>query len=135
MTDKHRIQTENMPESLVVGKWLAGVQQRNATELLGLLEEGVTLSPPFESEVTHGGENILLTFKAFDQVVDNFSYHRTITGVGTAVLEFKGEVNGIPLQGVDVFSINQDQKIEAIEVMARPLEAVQALRESIVALR
>ncbi len=119
------------PEEQLSENWLSSVKSRNVPALIDLLEPDVELRPPFETNATIGREDVLKTFYTFDEVVEDFSYHRVISGNGTAVLEFKCKINGIPLQGMDIFTINADQKIESIEVVARPLEAIQALNKAI----
>lgn len=118
-------------EENVINEWLEGVKTRDVDKLLALLDENIALNPPFQTDKVFGRGGTLKTLRAFDQVVDNFSYQRTFTSKGAVILEFKGVIDGMELQGVDLFTINDDLKIQSIEVMARPLAAVQALGKAI----
>ena len=134
MTREDIVQTNNS-ESQLIKTWLTAIKNRCVADLVALMSSNIELRPPFEDEVIVGRENVLKTFKAFDQVVDDFDYHRVVAGNSVAILEFKGMIKGITLQGVDVFTLNAENKITLIEVMARPLNAVQALSQAITKLR
>ena len=118
-------------EALVLQSWLEGVKNRDAAALVSLFSTNPILNPPFQDETVEGANNILKTLRAFDQSVNNFKYQRTFVQEGTALLEFTGDVGGQALQGLDLFNINKAGEIESIEVMARPLAAVQKLGEAI----
>lgn len=46
---------------------------------------------------------------------------------GSAVLEFRSEIDGIQIHGVDMIWWNEQQKITRFQVMVRPLKAIQLL--------
>jgi hypothetical protein len=99
--------------------------------LLSLLHPDTQLSVPFQTEVILGNVNALHTFKAFDEAVDNFTYKNILIDGNIAALRFDGSINGEYLQGVDFFHFNSEGRVERIEVMARPLVAIQYLREAV----
>ena len=115
----------------LVNQWFSGIKERNAHALLSLLHPDMVLTTPFQTEAISGNVNVLQTFKTFDQCVKNFTYQGVLVDGDIAALRFEGEVGGEHLQGVDFFHFNQEGQVEKIEVMARPLAAVQALRKAI----
>jgi hypothetical protein len=48
----------------------------------------------------------------------------------SAVLEFETELDGLTINGVDIIHWNEEDKIISFKVMARPLKAINILRES-----
>ena len=115
----------------LINQWFGGIKERNAQALLSLLHPDMVLTTPFQTESISGNMNVLKTFKIFDQCVNNFNYQGVLVDGNIAALRFDGDVGGEHLQGVDFFHFNQEGQVEKIEVMARPLAAVQALRTAI----
>ena len=58
-----------------------------------------------------------------------FKYIKEIIGEKSALLEFESEMNGIYVNGVDVISWNEEEKITEFKVIVRPLQAVNMLHQ------
>lgn len=58
---------------------------------------------------------------------DKFKYVREFDCGDRAVLEFTSEIEGILINGVDMFEWNEAGKITEIKVMIRPLKAIQKI--------
>jgi len=54
-----------------------------------------------------------------------FEYVREVAGPRDAVLEFRTEIEGIVVNGVDMIRWNDEGKIVDFKVMIRPLKAIQ----------
>jgi len=117
--------------SMLVNQWFEGVKARDANKLLSLLHPDVQLTVPFQTEVTLGNVKALHTFKTFDEVVNNFNYKNVLIDGNIAALRFDGYIKDEHLQGVDFFHFNSEGQVEKIEVMARPLVAIQHLYEAV----
>jgi len=115
----------------LVNQWFEGVKTRDAEKLLSLLQSDMQLTVPFQTEVILGNVSALQIFKGFDEAVDNFSYKSVLIDGQIAALRFDGHINGEYLQGVDLFHFNTEGKVEKIEVMARPLAAIQHLHDAV----
>ena len=59
----------------------------------------------------------------------NFKYIKEIIGEKSALLEFESEMDGIYVNGVDVISWNEEEKITEFKVIVRPLQAVNMLHQ------
>ena len=59
----------------------------------------------------------------------NFRYIKEIIGEKSALLEFESEMDGIYVNGVDVISWNEEEKITEFKVIVRPLQAVNMLQQ------
>lgn len=133
----HRSATDNQHHrsaldiKTLVNQWLEGVKARDANKLLSLLNPDMQLTVPFQTEVILGNVNTLHTFKIFDEVMTDFNYKNALIDGNIAALRFEGYINGELLQGVDFFHFNTEGQVEKIEVMARPLAAIQYLHEAV----
>ena len=58
-----------------------------------------------------------------------FKYIKEIIGENSAVLEFESEVDGIYVNGIDLISWNEENKITEFKVIVRPLQAVNKLHQ------
>ena len=64
----------------------------------------------------------------------NFKYIKEIIGEKSALLEFESEMDGIYVNGVDVISWNEQEKITEFKVIVRPLQAVNMLHQKMQAM-
>ena len=62
-----------------------------------------------------------------------FRYTREVVGEFDAVLEFETTMNGRYVNGVDMIRCNEEGRIVDFKVMVRPLQALEAVRELMVA--
>ena len=58
-----------------------------------------------------------------------FKYTKEIIGKNSAVLEFETEIDGIYVNGIDLISWNEENKITEFKVIVRPLQAVNKLHQ------
>lgn len=106
---------------------------RNAMEELDpLLSDAIVFHSPVAHTPYPGREAIKLVLKTVNTVFRDFTYHRqfaTADGKGV-VLEFSAEVDGKRLKGIDMLRFDDAGKIEAFEVMVRPMSGLHALAEA-----
>jgi len=108
------------------------VEARDFTDpsaLAARLADTVTLhTPRFWRPITD--RNWLIgILNMVPQAIDGFTYHRSWIDGSEAIMEFKGEVNGLGLQGIDIFTLNDEGKVESLTVFVRPPNALAALGE------
>ena len=65
---------------------------------------------------------------------DQFEYLREIKDGNNAVLEFRTELDGIVINGVDMIQWDEEGRIRDFKVMVRPLKAVNKLHEKMAAM-
>ncbi len=58
-----------------------------------------------------------------------FKYVKEIVNGNTACLEFETEMNGTYVNGIDLISWDDDNKITEFKVLIRPLQAVNTIHE------
>ena len=67
------------------------------------------------------------TNKDSDKKNSQFKYVKEIISGNSACLEFETEMNGIYVNGIDLITWDQDNKIIEFKVIVRPLQAVNTL--------
>jgi hypothetical protein len=63
-----------------------------------------------------------------------FRYVREIVGAADAMLEFETEIDGVIVNGVDIFKWNEAGQVVEFKVMLRPLKAVSLIHQRMAAL-
>ncbi|HCC44754.1 MAG TPA: hypothetical protein DEQ32_10175 [Gammaproteobacteria bacterium] len=63
------------------------------------------------------------------QIESKFRYVNEIIGEKSAVLEFESEIDGTYINGADLLSWDEDDKLVEVKVMVRPLQAVNMLHQ------
>lgn len=112
-----------------IAHWHHIVESRDADLLDAWLDDDVVFLSPVIHTPQQGKAITTFYLAAAMQVLGNehFRYVREIVGPQDAMLEFKTEVNGIEINGVDILHWNNDNRITEFKVMVRPLKAIQLL--------
>ncbi len=113
----------------VIEKWLRFITTGDATDLDKLLDDdAVFYSPavftPQEGRVKTSAY-LLAAEKMFADA--DFRYTNQWYADRSAVLEFRAELDGIAIEGIDMIFWNDADKIESFKVMIRPLKALQVI--------
>ena len=113
-------------QSECIQQWHKIVAARQVDKLAGLLSDEVV----FYSPVVHTpqvGKAITLKYlsAAFDVLLtDSFQYVSEMGNLHQAALEFQLDLDGTAVNGVDLITWNDEQKITEFKVMVRPLKAI-----------
>ena len=119
-----------------VASWHHIVKTRNAVALDALLAENavfhspVVYNPQVGKALTH--HYLMAAFAVLSN--DSFRYVREVVSERDAVLEFVVEVDGILINGVDMFTWDAAGKIVDFKVMIRPLKAINLLHQKMAAM-
>ncbi len=110
-------------------KWYDYMKSHDHAALWDLLHPDAV----FESPVVHTpqrGRDITFKYLSSAEKVlggPGFRYIGEWRSASGAVLEFETEVEGIKLNGVDIISFSEDDRIARFKVMVRPLKAINLL--------
>jgi hypothetical protein len=113
----------------VIARWMKIAHARDAEALADLLAEDVVFSSPVVHTPQRGKA---ITHKyltaAFDALFNpSFAYVGQWRGERSAVLEFSTTIEGIEINGVDIITWDESDRIVAFKVMARPLKGINLL--------
>ena len=132
-----------------VKKWYEVMKSNDMDKLDELLAEDVVFYSPVVYTPQKGKDITKMYLMAAggvfgegtkDEVIDSnnsqskFKYIKEIIGEKSALLEFETEMNGIYVNGVDVISWNEEEKITEFKVIVRPLQAVNMLHQKMQAM-
>lgn len=113
----------------VLARWHALVESKDPAALDVLLDEDAVFHSPIVHSPQCGKALVTMYLTAAMHVLtsNDFRYVREIVGDRDAILEFTATIDGIHINGVDMFHWNDEGRIDDFKVMIRPLKAVNLL--------
>ncbi len=112
-------------------EWHRVVSEKDLDALLSLLADDVSLgAPPYWAKV-QGRELVHHLLGLIVNTIEEFTYHREWQKGNELALEFTGRIGEVELQGIDLISLNDRCVIQNLDVLIRPTNAVDLLRDSI----
>jgi hypothetical protein len=118
-----------------LAQWHPVVQDRDLTGLEKLLASDVTMGAPPYWDKLSGRPLVHHLLGLIIHTIDDFTYHREwhddARGRGEIALEFHGHVGELDLQGLDLITLNERGEIQNLDVLIRPMNALEALRDVI----
>ena len=120
----------------MLDKWHQILTTRDTRILQTLLADDVVLHSPVIHRPVEGKAMVAmyLTAALHTFANENFRYDREFLTENGAVLEFITEIDGIYVNGIDMITWNDDDKIVDFKVMVRPLKAVNLINDKMTAL-
>lgn len=111
--------------------WHDMMATHDMSRLSDLLADDAVFHSPVVHTPQQGKDIVALYLSAASEIFasSGFKYEREIIDGQTAVLEFSCEIDGIQINGIDMFSWNADGKITDFKVMVRPLKAINMVWE------
>ena len=108
--------------------WHQFIADRDVAHLDPLLDEAVTFRSPAYWKPRTGKSSTLFILSTVMEIFEDFTYHRQWIHQTDWALEFTARIGDLRLKGVDLITL-QDGKITELEVVIRPPNAVEALRQ------
>jgi hypothetical protein len=121
--------TGDLMPMTALDKWYDYMKSHDHAALWDLLHPDAV----FESPVVHTpqrGRDITFKYLSSAEKVlggPGFRYIGEWRSANGAVLEFENEIEGIKLNGVDIITFSEDDRIARFKVMVRPLKAINLL--------
>jgi hypothetical protein len=115
----------------VLKKWHQAVQQRDAGILDEILADDVVFFSPVVWTGQRGKALTKLYLTAAMHVIgnDDFKYVKEIVSENQACLEFHSKLGDMMINGVDIITCNDKNKIIEFKVMVRPYKGMMVLKE------
>lgn len=109
--------------------WHEAVSNRDLAAMLPLLAEDVTIgAPPYWQKIP-GRPIVHHLLGLIIETIEDFTYHREWADGNELALEFKGHVGKMDLQGIDIITLNDEGLLQSLDVLMRPLNAIESLKE------
>ncbi|GAB2978003.1 nuclear transport factor 2 family protein [Nocardioides montaniterrae] len=116
-----------------VASWHAVVASRDVAELSALIADGAVFRSP-ALHTPQAGKELTLKYltAALDVLGPTIAYQREWYADSSAVLEFKADLEGVIVHGVDMFEWDVAGQISDFQVMVRPFKGLVKLMELMV---
>ncbi len=114
-----------------IKEWHEIVKSGNTENLSSIIDSDCIFYSPVVFTPQKGKELTIKYLSAAALVFgdDSFKYIKEIINEKNACLEFELKLNGIEINGVDLISWNDKNKISEFKVLIRPLKGVQLIHE------
>lgn len=124
-----------MPNDDFLDRWHRIVEARDLEALDEILAEDISMgAPPYWDKLT-GRPLVHHLLGLIIHTIEDFTYHREwhddSRGRGEIALEFHGHIGELDLQGIDLITLDNEGKIQNLDVMIRPMNALSTLRDTI----
>lgn len=116
---------------LFLTEWHRVVAARDLAALPDLIATDITMGAPPYWQKLQGERIVGHLLGLIIHTIEGFTYHREWAQGAELALEFTGKVGDLDLQGIDLITLNRDGRVQNLDVLMRPVNAVIALREII----
>ena len=107
-----------------IKKWHEGVDERSYEKINDLLADGIELISPVAFRPITDRQYILKVLENVVTTIEGFHYTRsTALSDGGVLLIFQGKVDGLTLEGMDLFDLDEQGHATRLKVMLRPYKA------------
>jgi SnoaL-like protein len=105
------------------------VATRDLRGVSSLLNPNVVLRSPVAFKPFSGADSVARILSTVSEVLTDFQYEREFVSIDghSVALEFRASVGGKQLKGVDLLRFDERGTIVELEVLVRPINALQAL--------
>jgi len=114
-----------------LNEWHRIVAEKDLAGLEKLLAEDVSLGAPPYWPRFEGRAQVRHLLGLIFETIEGFTYRREWSHGSELALEFTGRVGELELQGIDLVSLDERFVVSRLDVLIRPANAVESLREII----
>ena len=110
-------------------RWHRIVAERDLEGLGEIVAPDISMgAPPYWERLT-GKDLVIHLLGIIIHTIDDFTYHREWVDGSEFALEFRGHVKDMELQGIDLISVDSRGLVRRLDVMIRPLNSLERLRD------
>jgi hypothetical protein len=113
-------------------RWQEVVENGNSPEALAaIIDEDAVFHSPVVHTPQRGRPIVVAYLSAAGQTLgnDSFEYVRELVDGENAMIEFRTEIDGIEVNGIDLIHWNMNQEITEFRVWLRPLKGLQIVQQ------
>jgi hypothetical protein len=112
-------------------EWHRIVATRDLEGLRATLAPDITMgAPPYWSKL-EGADLVAHLLGLIVHTIEDFTYHREWRDGPELALEFTGHVGQHEVQGIDLISLDEQNRIRNLDVLMRPLNTIVRLKQVI----
>jgi len=118
-----------------VERWHRCMESKDPKELTEFLHDDVVFYSPVVFTPQRGKQITMAYLRAAaHSLSDGFTYTKEVITDRHCVLEFECKIDGKYVNGVDMMTFDEDGKCTEFKVLVRPLQAVNAIHMSMMAM-
>ena len=110
-------------------KWKSTLGDREAMADI-VADDAVLLSPAYYAP-KQGKEYVMQVLGSVNGGMEDFTITREWAQDDTIIFEFSSRLGDVKMKGVDIITINDDNQLQQIEVLIRPINALMAMAEHV----
>lgn len=114
-----------------LGEWHRAVEARDLEAVGRLLADDISLGAPPYWQRFDGHRVVHHLLGLILKTIPDFHYRREWREGRELALEFFGHVGELELQGIDLITLDEEGRVGSLDVLMRPANGVEALREII----
>jgi SnoaL-like domain len=113
----------------VIQRWIDIIDNHRPDELDGLLAEDAVFYSPAVFTPQEGKAKTAMYLRAAEKMFSGTDFHYVGQWFGeqSAVLEFTATIDGVYVDGIDMITWNDNEKIVSFKVMMRPFKALSVI--------
>ena len=111
--------------------WHVTVAQKDQQRIANALADDVTIGAPPYWKKLEGKEIVAHLLGIVVNTIEGFTYHREWINGRELALEFRGKIDDFELQGIDLITLDDQNRIRNLDVLIRPLRAATALKDKV----
>jgi len=108
----------------------AAAEAKDFSAVGDLFAEDVTFNSPVVFRPYEGREALRAILTAVLQVFEDFGYTDQLEEGDTAMLRFRARIGDREVEGIDVLTFGEGERIRELTVLVRPMSGVHALAEA-----
>ncbi len=110
-------------------RWHRIVRDKDLDALPATLAEEITMgAPPYWAKL-EGKDLVAHLLGIIVTTIEDFTYHREWVAGAELALEFHGHLGEHNIQGIDLITLDTDNRIRNLDVLIRPINSLLALRD------
>ena len=110
-----------MTPSEFLSNWHEAIKKRDASLMDSIIADGCELHSPVVWKPTTDKAYLMHILQGVVDLVEGFDYRREWIDGHEIMLEFTGTVAGKGLLGIDKITLNDEGRMERLEVLIRPM--------------
>ncbi len=116
-------------------RWHEVVETRDLGALPDLLSEDISLGAPPYWQRLEGKELVHHLLTVILETIEGFTYyrewHQEAESDVELALEFRGKVDGLDVQGMDLITLDEAGLVVKLDVLVRPMNVLGLLQEKV----
>lgn len=114
-----------------LASWKSMIGTGDREKLAQLVADDATILSPAYWAPKQSKEYVMQILGSVNSGTDDFTIQREWVQGDTIIFEFQASLGEVKMKGVDIITVNDEGKLQQIEVLIRPINALMAMAEHV----